>query len=60
MGLEVPSTDYFQIMSPRFHCFWLQFRAIYLQGEILSDDVSHAALTDSVKAAEPEGPELRF
>lgn len=42
----------------RFHCFWLQFRAIYLQGEILSDDVSHASLTDSAKATEPDEPEL--
>lgn len=46
-------------MSQRSHCFWLQFRAIYLQGEILSDDVPAVALTDSVKVAELDDPELR-
>lgn len=43
----------------RFHCFWLQFRAICLQGEILSNGVSHVALTGSVKEMEQDGPELR-
>lgn len=43
----------------RFHCFWLQFRAIYLQGETLSDDVSLVVLTDGIKGTELDGPELR-
>ena len=43
----------------RFHCFWLRFRAVYLQGETLSDDVSLGVLTDGIKGTELDGPELR-
>jgi hypothetical protein len=44
MGLEVPSTHYFQIMSLGDSiASGLQFTAICLQGEILSNDVSHGA-----------------
>lgn len=46
MGLEVPRPLFPDNVFERFRCFWLQFRAIYLQGEILSNDVSHAVLTD--------------